>query len=94
MCQFIIDRVDADTLQQATRLTAVVSGTCDHGGEVYMRVLWNNGQLGAESAFVQVGKEFRHVPVIQTAHDHTDRLEGVQVTLRCKATTVKENYAL
>ncbi|MDH4229671.1 MAG: hypothetical protein OEW11_08015 [Nitrospirota bacterium] len=84
MCQIAIDRVDADTLQQATRLTVTVSGQCGHGGDVYLRVLWNNGQLGAESAPVQVPPTYRHVPVTSTAHNHPDRIQGIRAVIRCK----------
>jgi len=87
MCELIIDRVDSDTLQQATTLTAYVSGKCDHGGDLYMRVLWD-GRLGPESAVVQAEKEFSHTPVHFTAHNLSDRIEGVRVVLRCKATSV------
>lgn len=84
MCQIAIDKVDADDLQQATRLTAWVSGKCDHGGEVYMRVLWNNGQIGPESTFKQVYREFHHFPLTWTAYNHNDRIQGIRVVVRCK----------
>ena len=90
MCQIMIDRVDTDPLQQAIRITALVSGRCEFGGELYMRVLWNNGQIGPESAFKQVSREFHHLPITYTAHDHTHRLKGVRVVVKCKATSVSE----
>lgn len=90
VCQIAIDRVTADTLQQATRLTVVVSGKCDHGGDVYMRVIFENGALGVESASRQVGREYHHVPITYTAHNLSDRLEGVRAVCRCKKTSVYE----
>lgn len=87
MCQIAIDRVDADTLQQATRLTALVSGKCDFGGDVYMRVRWNDGRLGPESASHQVYREFHHLPITYTAHNLSDRIQGVRVVVKCKATS-------
>lgn len=94
MCQVTIDRVDTDTLQQATRITALVSGQCEFGGELYMRVLWNNGQIGPESSFQQVSREFHHLPITYTAHDSTHRLQGVRVVVKCKATSVSEERAV
>jgi len=90
VCQITIDKVDADTLQQATRLTVLVSGKCDHGGEVYLRVILTNGQLGAESAFKQVGREYHHLPLTYTAHNLSDRLQGVRAVCRCKKASVYE----
>jgi len=87
MCEIVIDQVDTDTLQQATRLTALVSGHCDHGGELYMRPRWN-GRLGPESAFIPVGATFSRTPITWTAHNHSDHLEGIRVVCRCKATSV------
>lgn len=84
MCQIAIDRVDADTLQQATRFTVTVSGVCNHGGEVYMRVVRENGQMSTESAFVQISGEYRHVPIIYTAHNLSDHLDKVRAVVRCK----------
>ncbi|MBI5137081.1 MAG: hypothetical protein HZA24_07055 [Nitrospirae bacterium] len=88
MCQIVIDKVESDTLQQATRLTALVSGRCNHGGEVYLRALWNDGQMGPESTAIQVGPQFHQLPVTWTAHNLPDRLAGVRVVCRCKATSV------
>jgi hypothetical protein len=88
VCQISIDRVDADTLQQATRLTVQVSGKCDHGGDAYLRVILDNGSLGAESAFKQVGREFHHLTLTWTAHNLSDRLKGVRAVCRCKKTSV------
>jgi len=90
MCQIAIERIESDTLQQATTLRVSTTGTCDHGGEVYMRVLWNDGQVGPETAAVQVDPEFQHLPVHFTAHNKLDRIHGVRVILRCKATTVHQ----
>lgn len=90
MCQIAIDRVEADTLQQATRLTVVVSGKCDHGGDVYMRVILADGRLGVESASKQVGREYHHVPITFTAHNLSDRLQGVRAVCRCRKTSVYE----
>jgi hypothetical protein len=90
VCQIAIDRVSADTLQQATRLTVVVSGKCDHGGDIYMRVILEDGTLGVESASQQVGREYHHVPLTYTAHNLSDRLQGVRAVCRCKKTSVYE----
>ncbi len=88
MCQVVIDQVDADTLQQATTLNVTATGSCDHGGDLYMRVLWDDGRMGPETAPVQVEPHFQHLPMTYTAHNLSDRLQGVRVVLRCKATSV------
>jgi len=93
MCQIVIDKVKADTLQQATTLTVTVSGKCDHGGEVYLRVKWG-GRMGPESAFIQVGREFNQIPLTWTAHNRSDRLEAVRAVCRCKATSVYQEDEL
>jgi hypothetical protein len=90
VCQIMIDKVEADTLQQATRLTVLVSGKCDHGGEVYLRVVRDDGRLGAESASRQVGREYHHLPLTYTAHNLSDRLAKVRAVCRCKKTSVYE----
>jgi len=88
VCQIAIDRVDSDTLQQAARLTVLVSGKCDHGGEAYLRVILDNGRLGVESSPKQVGREFHHLTLTYTAHNLSDRLKGVRAVCRCKKTSV------
>ncbi len=93
MCQIVIDKVESDTLQQATTLTVTVSGKCDHGGEVYLRPKWD-GVMGPESAFVQVGPEFNRLPLTWTAHNLSDRLEAVRAVCRCKATSVYQEAEL
>jgi len=90
VCQIAIDRVQADTLQQATTLTVTVSGKCDYGGDAYMRVIFANGKLGVESASKQVGREFHHLPLTFTAHNLSDRLQGVRAVCRCSKTSVYE----